>query len=196
MGSKYGKFRGRTYLSDLITFVSPEEWEMILATIEKRATDDAAEAKTRMKLANTEVHRVDVDSNSAGHASWKWNRIDLHTHLFSDDAPKGELADTLFHEAAHLIAGWACDDHGHGRKWRQVFADLGYPNGERCHSMSRLRGTTGKRRTRTVYVYECNECGYELSRRRKFHDPSLWHHRNCRDDASRYRYVREYKETL
>jgi len=194
--SRHKKFRGRTYLDDLITYLSASEWDMVLDAINKNATDEAAAASTRIRLTDTEVHRVDVDSNSAGHASWKWNRIDLHTHILSDDAPAEEPGDTLFHEIAHLIAGWACDDRNHGRKWQQVFADLGYPNGKRCHSMPRLRGTTGKPRTRTVYVYQCNGCDYSMERRRKFSDPARWHHRSCKDSRSRYIYVSEYKETL
>jgi len=169
---------------------------MVIAVINKNATDLDAASRTRNKLGYTEIHRVDVDANAAGHASWKWNRIDLHTHLFTDEAPDGELRDTLFHEIAHLVAGWACDEWHHGRDWRRIFADLGYPHGQVRHSMARLRGTTGKPRTRTVYVYQCKSCGHEISRRKKFNDPSLWHHRGCRDSESRYRYVTEYKETL
>jgi len=169
---------------------------MVLEVVEKNAMDEASEATTRMKLASTEIHRIDVDSNSAGSASWDWNRIDLHTFLFSEDAPKEEPSDTLFHEIAHLIAGWGCDDFHHGRMWRRVFADLGYPEGERCHSMPRLRGTTGKPRSRTVYVYKCVGCGKRHERRRKMSDRMNYRHRRCPGNEEGYELVRSFREII
>jgi len=190
--SRYRKFRGRTYLEDLITFLSEDDWNTVVFVIRIYADDPD---RCLRQLATTELHRIDVDCNFSGQANWRHNRIDIHTQLFQSDDEE-EFYDTLFHEIAHLIAFFGCDHHGHGAKWRRIFADLGYPDGQTCHSLGRLRGTTGKPRTRRVYVYRCNSCGYETHRRKAFHDPSLWHHRNCTNRNSCYEYHREYRETL
>jgi len=193
--SRHKKFRGRTYIDDIITYLTAADWDTVVNAIQANSFHDKVD-DTIEKLSETELHRIDVDHNSSGFANWRWNRVDIHTHVFHGEGQEAEFRDTLFHEIAHLIAYYGCDDQGHGAKWRKIFADLGYPHGKRCHSLGRLRGTTGKRRTRRVYVYECNGCGHETRRRRKFNDPKLWHHRGCTDIDSRFKYVREYRETI
>ena len=194
--SRHKKFRGRTYLEDLVTYLSAEDWDLVEGVVYRNATDSHTYTHCMFKLGTTEVQRIDVDSNSAGHASYRWNRIDLHTHLFTKGVPEGELRDTLFHEVAHLIAMWACGERGHGRKWRQVFADLGYPDGLVTHDMPRLRGTTGKPRTRTVYEYKCMGCGSIWTRHQKVYAPDCWHHKDCHGTEKGYRLFRTYKEVL
>jgi len=191
--SRHRKFRGRTYIDDIITYLTAVDWEMVVSAIQKNVKDPEAIIE---KLSDTELHRIDVDHQSAGFANWTRNRIDIHTHLFHGEGQEDEFRDTLFHEIAHMIAYYGCDDNGHGRDWKKIFGDLGYPHGKRCHSLGRLRGTTGKRRTRTVYVYQCNGCAYSTERRRKWRDPGLWHHRGCIDRKSRFIHARQYKETL
>jgi len=191
--SRHRKFRGRTYIDDLTSYLKASDWDRIVSTIKIYADDE--ESCLRM-LSKTELHRIDVDHDSSGMVNFRWNRIDIHTQLFQskDDA---EFFDTLFHEVAHLIAYYGCDYSGHGVKWRRIFADLGYPSGERCHSLGRLRGTTGKLRTRTMYVYECLGCGREWHTRKKRHAPECWHHRKCPGGREKgYRFLRQYKEVL
>jgi len=192
--SRHKKFRGRSYIDDLINFLSSEDWDLVERTIQKNCS--SAYGYTIGKLSMTELHRVDVDSESAGHASYRWNRVDVHTYIFHGDVPEGEFRDTLFHEVAHLIAGYGCGDRHHGKMWRKVFADLGYPGGERCHSLGRLRGTTGKPRTRTVYEYECKGCGSIWTSRRKVSAPDNWRHKGCHGTWKGYRFHKSYKEVL
>ena len=195
--SRHKKFRGRTYLCDLRHFITSDEWLELLSVTENRATDDDAWRRARFKLLHTEVHRIDVDHNCAGMVDYNWNRLDLHTALFEDsDAMRAELKDTLWHEISHLIAKYAAGHAGHGRVWRAIFSDFGFTP-TRCHSMPRLRGTTGRQRTRTVYEYICNGCGAVWKRRKKTHCPELFKHRKCPGDREKgYRFHRSYKEPI
>jgi len=171
--SRYPKVRGRTYICDLIEHLSADDWDMVIKVLKENASNSYWETEALEALGITELHRIDVSANNSGWCHYSPPRIDLHTYIMNTEGQEAECRDTLFHEIAHMIAKHACGHQGHGKIWKKVFADLGYPNGTRCHSMGRLQGTTGKTRSRTVYVYGCLGCGNQHERRRRMSDPAL-----------------------
>ena len=199
--SRYPKARGRTYIADLIEFLSADDWDLVIAAINKHALNDERRRKAIYMLGVTELHSIDVSSHNAGMCWYLVPRIDVHTFLLNTPGFEEDCQDTLFHEIAHMIANWAAKHMHHGPIWKEVFADLGFPNGSRCHShLGRFQGTTGKARTRSVYVYKCMECGKRIECRKKRSVPECWDHVRCseldRCYPTGYELVRSFKEVL
>lgn len=66
-----------------------------------------------------------------------------------------QRTETIIHEAAHILANLRNKSQcGHDSRWRQVMAELGYPNASRCHEVD----TEGLRRRQTRYRLLC-PCG-------------------------------------
>jgi len=194
--SRYPKVRGRTYICDLIEYISADDWDLVVKVVKANAPDVDSELAALEKLGVTELQRIDVSAQTSGWCHYSPPRIDLHTYIMNTEGMEKECRNTLFHEIAHMIAKYACGHQGHGKIWKKVFADLGYPNGERCHSMGRLQGTTGKTRQRKVYVYECLGCGNQHERRREMSNPKLYYHKICSGVKKGYELVDSFREDV
>lgn len=100
---------------------------------------------------------------TAGTACWRTRRVTLNPKLTEVSAE--EVANTLRHELAHLVAQ---DRAGrrritpHGPQWRQACADLGIPGEARCHTLP-----FATRRMNRKFRYRCPACANEIARVRK-----------------------------
>jgi predicted SprT family Zn-dependent metalloprotease len=85
---------------------------------------------------------------TAGRAWWQQQRIEINPHLYKRPENWHDLADTVVHELAHILAD---KKEGHGKQWRAIAKKLG-GNGKRCHTLK----TTGLARKK--YQVICLKC--------------------------------------
>jgi predicted SprT family Zn-dependent metalloprotease len=101
--------------------------------------------------------------STAGYAKWPHWRVELNPRL--KEFP-GEVARTLKHELAHLVAHARAGRRRiapHGREWRQACADLGIPGESARHTLP-----LPSRRQKRKFSYACPSCGIVVDRVRKF----------------------------
>lgn len=192
--SRYPKVRGRTYIADLIDYLSENDWVRAMNVVDKVATSSICLVTAREILKKTEVHRIDVSCGFTGMCHPNPPRIDLHTYIMNTPGHEDELNNTLFHEIAHMIDRFACDGKGHGQSWKRVFREFGFTEITRCHSLGQLKGAVGKPRQRTVYEYRCKGCGRQWLSSKQVYAPMCWHHRRCPGGEKGYEFVRSYKK--
>jgi predicted SprT family Zn-dependent metalloprotease len=78
-----------------------------------------------------------------------------------------ELARTLLHELAHLVAHARYPRrllHPHGPEWKEACRDLGLAGEKRCHTLP----LATPRRVERKYTYHCPQCRREVRRVRPF----------------------------
>lgn len=92
--------------------------------------------------------------------------------------PGGEKTDqyddTVLHEAAHLVASYACGHNGHGKPWK-VAAEAVGARPERCGPWF------GPPKVKAV-VYQCTNCGHKVHRSRRWSRSYV--HPPCRNTAN------------
>jgi predicted SprT family Zn-dependent metalloprotease len=102
--------------------------------------------------------------STAGYAKYPSWCIELNPRLIAFD---GQVARTLRHELAHLVAYHRAGRRRiepHGAEWRQACADLGIP-GEPAHHRLPLPRSQHQRR----HAYQCPVCASIVHRVRAFH---------------------------
>ena len=134
--------------------------------------DDALEAQARGWLDGLGVHegvaRLRIVWNprlrsTAGYAKWPQWLVELNPLLHGHE---GQVERTLKHELAHLIAYARAGRkriEPHGEEWRRACAELGIPDEHARHTLP-LPRTRQQRR----FTYQCQACGFEVARVRKF----------------------------
>lgn len=85
---------------------------------------------------------------------------------------RDECIETAVHEAAHYIDFHQRGTSDHGEKWRNVMAQLGYPNPPRCHQIDRS--------DLVRFFLECGECKKQLRTYTRRPSIDIRHYRsNC-----------------
>lgn len=138
------------------------------AEILRRLAHEAREHALRLELPIL-AERVTLRwharlRTTAGLARLDCSLILLNPRLLSFP---GELARTLLHELAHLVAHARNPRrmlHPHGPEWRQACRDLGLADEKRCHALP----LAAPRRVARKYVYHCPHCRREVLRVRPF----------------------------
>lgn len=102
----------------------------------------------------------------AGKAYCAHNLIKLSLPFYADDANfENDLADTVKHEAAHLIAYTKARRimrriRPHGIEWRSIHLALG-GNGKRCHNLQLAEGFKARKR-QSLTPMPCAKCGQPI----------------------------------
>lgn len=101
--------------------------------------------------------------STAGYAKWPLWRVELNPRL--REFP-GEVARTLRHELAHLVAHARAGRRRiapHGGEWRKACADLGIPDESARHTLP-----LPSRKQKRNFAYVCPSCAAVVERVRKF----------------------------
>lgn len=157
--------------------MSPEEEATILEEARSLLRRLAREhPQWAAKLLGVQVRLSGRLTSSAGVADARKRQIRLSAPLFGRPENRDQLANTVTHEAAHLIVGAS---EGHGARWVAVHRALG-GNGERCHRME----TGASRRQAPREEARCTRCGDLLLvgpiRMRRMRSEELrYRHRGC-----------------
>lgn len=117
-----------------------------------------AKAQLNMSHVKIALEFSDRMTTTMGRAWTYWDTksglIRLSTKLWKR-AEESQRTEIAIHEAAHILANLIHKKNcGHGIHWRATMALLGYPNANRCHSVS----TAGLRRRNRRYQIECPKC--------------------------------------
>ena len=100
----------------------------------------------------------------AGACHYERRTVTLSRPIFSIEANRHDVHDTLLHEVAHALAG---PDAAHGPEWRRLARSIG-ARPERCHALATpplpllgtcACGTDHQRTRRPKGRYVCRQCG-------------------------------------